>query len=203
MTGKQHIIVVDDDADVRDSMRVLLEANGFQVQCYASAHRLLEEPLPPHACLVTDVCMPDMTGLELLEELTRRQASLPVVVITGHGDVPLAVRAMKAGAVDFIEKPVDANLLIGSIHRALDQGSRQRSQSDKVAAAKDALSLLTQREREVLDLLVDGCSNKVAALKLQISPRTVELHRARVMEKLGATNLSGLVRLSLTAQGRV
>lgn len=140
-----------------------------------------------------------MTGLELQEELVRRAIVMPVIVITGHGDVPLAVRAMKAGAVDFIEKPFDDDQILGSIRRACKLGQRNRSQVADEKAAKDILSKLTPRERAVLDCLVKGRSNKVAAYELGISPRTIEIHRAHIMGKMKARSLSDLVRTALAA----
>jgi two-component system response regulator FixJ len=141
-----------------------------------------------------------MSGLELQEEIAKREAHLPVIIITAHADVPLAVRAMKAGAIDFIEKPFDDGQLIGSIRRAFEIGSRTRSRSAETKLAKDRLAQLTSRERNVLDILVKGRSNKVAAHELGISPRTVEIHRAHIMDKLHASSLSDLVRIVLVAE---
>ena len=143
--------------------------------------------------------MPDMSGLELQEELVARQIDLPVIIITGHGEVPLAVRAMKAGAIDFIEKPFDESQILDSLKRALEAGSRSRSRTAEIKAARKMLELLTPRELAVLDKLVKGRSNKVAAFELGISPRTIEIHRAHVMDKLKAANLSDLVRTALAA----
>jgi two-component system response regulator FixJ len=144
--------------------------------------------------------MPDMSGLELQEEIIRREMDLPVIIITGHGDVPLAVQAMKAGAVDFIEKPFDDDRIVTSIGHALEIGSRARNRSAESKMAKSLLSLLTPRERSVLDKLIKGRSNKVAAHELGISPRTIEIHRAHIMDKMKAMNLSDLVRIALAAQ---
>jgi two-component system response regulator FixJ len=202
MNGRTLIYVVDDDADVRDSLRILLESAGFAVRDYGMAKHFLADGPFGGACLVADIRMPEMDGLELQEELVRRKISLPVIVITGHGDVPLAVRAMKAGAIDFIEKPFDDENLLTSIRRAIEIGQQVRTREAEAAAAEKLLTLLTPRERDVLDQLVVGRSNKVAAYELGISPRTVEIHRAHIMDKMNARSLSDLVRISLAAQSR-
>ena len=189
--------MVDDDADVRDSLRVLLEASGFTVRVFTSAIHFLADSGPKSGCLIADIRMPDMSGLELQEEIVRRQIQLPVIVMTGHGDVPLAVRAMKAGAVDFLEKPFDDNLMLASVRRGLEAGSRAASRAAEVEAAKNLLAALTPREHSVLDKLVKGRSNKIAAYELGISPRTVEIHRAHIMDKMNASSLSDLVRTVL------
>jgi len=195
-----HIFVVDDDADIRDSMRMLLEVAGFKVRSFTSAKHFLADDHPKHGCLIADIRMPDMSGLELQEEVTRRHIDLPVIIITGHGDVPLAVQAMKSGAIDFLEKPFSDDMILASVRRALEVGSRARGRAAETKAAKDLLSALTPRERGVLDKLVQGRSNKVVAYELGISPRTVEIHRAHIMNKMEASSLSDLVRLVLAAE---
>ena len=195
-----YVFVVDDDVDIRDSMRMLLEVAGFKVRSFNSAKHFLADDHPKHGCLVADIRMPDMSGLELQEEVTRRHIDLPVIIITGHGDVPLAVQAMKAGAIDFLEKPFSEDMILTSVRRALEIGSRARGRAAETRAAKDLLSALTPRERGVLDRLVQGRSNKVVAHELGISPRTVEIHRAHIMSKMEASSLSDLVRLVLTAE---
>jgi two-component system response regulator FixJ len=202
MTGKALIYIVDDDHDVRDSLRILLESADYAVKDFDSAKSFLGEGPLTGVCLIADIRMPEMDGLELQEELVRRKVGLPVIVITGHGDVPLAVRAMKAGAIDFIEKPFDDEALMASIRRAIEIGQQQRTREAEAAAAEKMLGLLTPRERNVLDQLVIGRSNKVAAYELGISPRTVEIHRAHIMDKMNARSLSDLVRISLAAQSR-
>jgi len=202
MTADTLIYVVDDDADVRDSIRILLESAGYAVKAFGLAREFLAEKNPTGGCLVADIRMPEMDGLELQEELVRRKLGLPVVIITGHGDVPLAVRAMKVGAVDFIEKPFDDENLLGSIRRALEIGRQTRTKAAEAASAERLLALLTPRERTVLDQLVVGRSNKVAAYELGISPRTVEIHRAHIMDKMNARSLSDLVRISLAVQSQ-
>jgi two-component system response regulator FixJ len=194
------ILIVDDDADVRDSLRALLESAGFHVRDFDSARRVLEDPsLDKGACLIADIRMPDMDGLALQEELVNRRVGLPVIIVTGHGDVPLAVRAMKAGAVDFIEKPFDDELLLQSIERALALRKESRGQTSLAQTAAARIALLTERERQVLERLIAGQPNKVIAYELDISPRTVEIHRAHVMEKMQAKSLSDVVRFALAA----
>jgi two-component system, LuxR family, response regulator FixJ len=196
----EYIFVVDDDADIRDSMQLLLEVAGFKVRNYTSARQFLDEDSPKNGCLVADIRMPDMSGLELQEEVARRRLDLPVIIMTGHGDVPLAVRALKAGAVDFLEKPFDDEKMLSSVRRALEIGSRVRSRNAEHVAAKNLLASLTPRERGVLYKLVQGRSNKVVAYELGISPRTVEIHRAHIMGKMEASSLSDLVRVVLAAE---
>ena len=196
----EYVFVVDDDADVRDSMRLLLEVAGLKVCNYTSARQFLDDNSVKQGCLVADIRMPDMSGLELQEEVAKRHLDLPVIIMTGHGDVPLAVRAMKAGAVDFLEKPFDDERMLASVRRALEIGSRARSRNAEAVAAKNLLASLTPRERGVLDKLVQGRSNKVVAYELGISPRTVEIHRAHIMGKMDASSLSDLVRVVLAAE---
>jgi two-component system response regulator FixJ len=194
------ILIVDDDADVRDSLRALLESAGFEVRDFDCAKAVLAEgALTNGACLIADIRMPDMDGLTLQEELVNRRVGIPVIIVTGHGDVPLAVRAMRAGAVDFIEKPFDDELLLKSIERALQVGKENRNQASFAEAATARVAELTDRERQVLERLVAGQPNKVIAYELDISPRTVEIHRAHVMEKMQARSLSDVVRLALAA----
>ena len=194
------IFIVDDDFDVRDSLKALLESADYTVRDFDSAKKVLAaSDLKSAACLIADIRMPDMDGLTLQEELVQKQLGIPVIIMTGHGDVPLAVRAMKAGAVDFVEKPYDDDLLLGAITRALELGSKRRNQAALAQTANDRIALLTAREREVLECLVAGHANKIIAYQLDISPRTVEIHRAHVMEKLQARSLSDLVRMALAA----
>jgi two-component system, LuxR family, response regulator FixJ len=193
------VVVIDDDEAVLDSLRVLLEAEGFDVETFERASTFLQRFEGKLAgCLVTDIRMPEMDGLELLQALAARGPLPPVIVITGHGEVPLAVQAMKLGARDFIEKPFDTAELMTSIRGAL------RGTANSAAVVTDPeiarrLARLTQREREVLEQLVIGRSNKAIARQLAISPRTVEIHRARVMEKMRAASLSQLVRMAFAA----
>ena len=194
------IFVVDDDSAVRDSLTLLLETSGYRVASYASGRAFLEA-LPPggSGCVLVDVLMPDMGGFEVQQKLLQREVQLPVIVITGHGDVPLAVRAMKAGAADFIEKPYAEDALLAAVERALQVDRASRGERAAVAAIRERAAQLTVREREVLAQLVAGHPNKVIAYRLSISPRTVEIHRARVMDKMEACTLSDLVRMALEA----
>lgn len=202
MKRQDRICVIDDDAGMRESLRFLLEARGLAVETYDSARGFLTGGGADEVgCLVVDVRMPDMTGLELQQHLNDRNSPLRVVVITGHADVAMAVTAMKAGAVDFIEKPFSDETLLDSVERALAQ-SRQSSARTLISAGMAGrLESLTAREREVLDHLVTGNPHKVIAHALDISPRTVEVHRGRIMQKLGARNLADLVRMTM-ASGR-
>lgn len=200
MKTEPTIFIVDDDADVRDSLRALLESAKYDVEDYNSAASFLSAVAPGRgACLVADIRMPDMDGLALQEELGRRKIGLPVIIVTGHGDVPLAVRAMKAGAIDFIEKPYDDEQLLASVGRARAMSDSQRAEAASAQLAGERIAVLTPREREVLVHLVAGQPNKVIAHELGISPRTVEIHRAHLMEKMQARSLSDLVRIAMTA----
>jgi two-component system response regulator FixJ len=187
------VFIVDDDEAVRDSLELLLESAGHLVKAFEAAADALEScraRLP--VCIVTDVRMPEMDGLEFQERLAAAGIQVPVIVMTGHADVPLAVRAMKAGAVDFIEKPFGDDAMLASIAAAM---KRRASAIDP--ALMERLDSLTPREREVLELLVVGHPNKVIAHRLDISPRTVEIHRAHVMEKMKAKSLPELVRSAM------
>jgi len=192
--------VVDDDADVRDSLRFVLEAEGFGVRTYDGARSLLEALLPPEGCLITDFQMPIIDGLQLQAELAASGTRLPVIMMTAHGEVPLAVRAMKAGAVDFLEKPFRDGQLLEAVRRALEQNRRDLDAAAQAASAAEKLALLTPREAEVLDLVVGGKTNKEVARLLGTSPRTIELHRARLFQKLEADSLPALVHLVLAAR---
>lgn len=192
------VVVIDDDEAVLDSLRMLLEAEGLEVETFERAGAFLQraEDTRP-GCLVTDVRMPEMDGLELLRALSARGPLPPVIVVTGHGEVAMAVQAMKLGARDFIEKPFDPHALLASVQDALSAAGRPTGMPDPEIGRR--LESLTPREREVLDQLVIGRSNKMIGRELAISPRTVEIHRARVMEKMRAESLSQLVRLAVMA----
>lgn len=198
MRSARTIHVVDDDEAMRDSVVALLEDTGYRTRAYASAEDLLGRAaeLEP-GCVVSDVRMPGLDGLALLRQLRADGIGLPLILITGHGDVPLAVAAMKAGAVDFLEKPFDAKALLGAVETGLQRQAGGGPEGlDHVVAAR-RLGVLTPREMEVLKHLVSGETNKEAAVKLGVSHRTVEFHRAHIMEKTGAKGLPDLVRLWL------
>jgi len=193
------VFIVDDDADIRDSLSMLLQSAGYETRTFDSASALLKSDVPDKVgCLIVDVMMPEMDGITLQKELAARRSPLQVVVMTGHADIPLAVGAMKAGAVDFLEKPFDEAILLESVRRAQDRASSAGDQVKEARTAAARIALLTERERQVLDLIVAGKANKVIAHELSISPRTVEIHRARVMEKMDAGNLADLVRKALS-----
>ena len=200
MPCERCVYVVDDDEAVRDSLSMLLESKAYAVRSFGSAPEFLAAaPSLPVGCLIADIRMPEMDGLELQQHLIDRSLQFPLIVITGHGDVSLAVRAMKAGAVDFIEKPFASEAILNSLDTALARSSIPSEQDPTAVAAATKLALLSPREREVLEGLLAGLPNKTIAYDLAISPRTVEIHRARVMDKMGARSLSELVRLALAA----
>jgi two-component system response regulator FixJ len=190
--------VIDDDEAVRQSLALLFECTGMRVRTYASAVAFLAvAPDLGTGCVVTDLRMPDLDGLALQRALRELGAGIPVIVMTGHGDVPVAVQALKSGAADFIEKPFDDEAMLASVRRAVEASQRDRERAAEVEGIATRLSSLTPRERQVLDQLVIGQPNKIIAHDLGASPRTVEVHRARVMEKMAARNLSDLVRMVL------
>ncbi|MGH8240371.1 MAG: response regulator FixJ [Steroidobacteraceae bacterium] len=192
------IFVVDDDAAVRDALKLLLRSVGHAVETFGSAQEFLDACGEDRAgCLVLDIRMPGMSGLELQQKLNEKHSILPIIFITGHGDVPMAVEAMQAGAVDFIQKPFRDQDLIDRINQALEKDSSNRAALGERNDIRRRLETLTPREREVLDLVVHGKANKVIAGDLKLSQRTVEIHRARVMEKMQASSLAHLVRMVL------
>ena len=192
------VFVVDDDEAVRLSTEMLIRSMGLRVESFDSATEFLEDfdPQQP-GCVILDIRMPGMSGLELQEHLNEMKASIPIVFVTGHGDVPMAVKAMKAGAVDFIPKPFRDQELIDRVHSALDEDREKREESATRAKINDRIKTLTSREFEVMGLVVEGKPNKEIAFDLGLSPRTVEIHRARVMQKMGAGSLPDLVRMAL------
>ncbi len=193
--------LIEDDEGVRQGLAFLLTASGFAVRVYESALAFLDAlPGVQPGCIVTDVRMPGIDGLELQRLLNERRLGLPVIVMTGHGDVPLAVEAMKAGAVDFLEKPFNDEVLLSAIRTAVDRHARDARHNDEAAAIARRLASLTAREGEVLDGLIAGRPNKTIAYDLQISVRTVEVHRAHLMAKMGASNLSELLRMAFLAR---
>jgi two-component system response regulator FixJ len=198
---KEHppvVYIVDDDEAVRGSLRLLLKSVGLTPNALGSAREFLSkyDPAQP-GCLVLDVRMPEMSGLELQEQLNLQGAIIPVIFITGHGDVPMAVEAMQAGAFDFLQKPFRDQDLIDRIQRALEKDRANRAALTERTVIRERLESLTPREREVLTMVTAGKANKVMASDLGVSQRTVEIHRARVMEKMGASSLAQLVRMVL------
>lgn len=193
------VAVVDDDEHNRDIVRLMLEGLAIEVRTYPCAHRFLEDPAAREAgCLVLDVRMPEMSGLELQERLAARGGSLPIIVLTAHADVPMAVRAMKNGAADFLVKPFRSQELLERIHAALRKDTEARAEAQRRAAILARLATLTAREREVMDLVVAGRSNKAIAAQLEVSTKTVEAHRTRIMEKMEADSLADLVRMAVS-----
>ena len=193
--------VIDDDEALRDSLTFLLRTARLDVQSYPSATAFLEAlPEANLSCVITDVRMPGMSGIDLLRHLRERKISVPVIVITGHGDIPLAVEAMKIGAIDFLEKPFDDEVLIASVKAALRQKEGEAKRHGERAEIEGRLAALSNRERDVLGGLVAGRANKQIAFDLGISPRTVEIYRANLMSKMQAGSLSDLVRMALIAE---
>ena len=192
------VCVVDDDEAVRDSLGMLLESVGLEAQLFGSANEFLDSigAVRP-GCLVLDVRLPGMSGLDLQRELAARDVDVPIVFITGHGDVPMAVRAMQEGAVDFLEKPFKEQDLLDRVSQALRISDRRLRRDDETAAIHRRFETLTPREREVLQLVVEGAANKVIAGRLGTSRRTIEIHRAKVMHKMEADSLAHLVRMVL------
>jgi two-component system response regulator FixJ len=199
MTNEPTIHIIDDDPAVRESLAMLLKSAGLHSRPYASARDFLESPAPA-GCIVSDIRMPGMTGLELLEELKNRRSWLPVILMTAFADVPQAVKAMKLGAVDFIEKPFDDELIVSSVRAALARRGDSRAGDVEAKTAREKLESLTGREKDVLEGLMKGKLNKTIAHDLGISVRTVETHRANLMIKTEAQSLSELVRMSLLAE---
>ena len=197
------VFVVDDDPAIRESLRWLIESVGLKVKVFTTANEFLKsyDPSLP-GCLVLDIRMPGMSGLDLQNELAARKVSIPILIITGHAEVPVAVSAMKAGALDFIEKPFSDQLLLDRIRRAIEKDVEFRQAHSERAEVAARLAQLTPREREVMDLVITGKANKVIASELGLSPKTVEVHRAHVMKKMQVDSLAELVRLGMLSRSR-
>lgn len=189
------VFIVDDDEPVCDSLSLLLESMGLDTQVFHSAQAFLDGHDGRPGCLLLDVRMPGLSGMDLQKRLTEMGKTLPIVFISGHGDIPMAVEAMKAGAIDFLQKPFRDQELLDCVQKALASLDQSQAQQTAVAEASACFESLTPRERQVLDYLVDGAANKVIASELNISPRTVEIHRARVMEKMQVRSLPELVKV--------
>jgi FixJ family two-component response regulator len=201
-TSTTTVYIVDDDEAVRGALHLLLKSAGYVTAAFDSAQAYLSRySTQQPGCLVLDVRMPGMSGLELQQELNRRGAIIPVVFISGHGDIPMAVEAIHAGAFDFLEKPFKDQDLLDRVAKALAADALLRTQHIEAASVQTLLTTLTPREHEVLDMLVAGKPNKVMAADLNLSQRTVEVHRARVMEKMHARSLAQLVRMTMVAKG--
>lgn len=198
MSGGATVFVVDDDQAVRESLAMLVQSAGLAAETFESAQAFLDAYRPDRrGCLVTDVRMPGMSGLELQERLSRDDVRIPVIVLTGHSDVPAAVRALKGGAVDFVEKPFNPEALLELVQQALVKDTEIRELSAQEAELAERMALLTPREHQIMTLVVAGKANKVIAIDLSISERTVELHRGRIMKKMQARSLAELMRMML------
>jgi len=197
-TNHTTVFIIDDNPAVRDAIRWLVEQVGLKAKTYASAQEFLSSfRSGMRGCIVLDIRMPGMSGIELQEKLVQGNVHLPVIIVTGHGDVPITVRAMKAGAFEFLQKPFNDQTLLDAIHAALEKYSALWQQEERRNQASQSLATLTRREREVLDLLRKGKPNKVIASELNLSVRTVEGHRAKITEKMGAKSLGQLIELML------
>ena len=193
------IYVVDDDDGMRRALDTLLSTVGYKTAVFSRPSEFLSQFKPEvHSCLVLDIRMPEMSGLEVQQQLNRRGSMLPVIFITGHGDVPMAVQAMKEGAFEFIQKPFRDQDLLDRINHALKQDADNRTNAARRSEAQHRVESLTPREKQVMNFIVDGSANKVIAIDLGLSERTVEIHRAKVMEKMGARSVAPLVKLHLT-----
>lgn len=193
--------VVDDDDAARDSLAFLLQSAGYAVEAHASPTGFLADLVPsPSSCVITDLRMPDINGLDLLRELRKRHVEVPVIIVSGHGDIPLAVEAMRAGAVNFLEKPFDDQALLASVRAAFTDHQEQNRQTGQRSEIATRIEQLSARERQVLEGLIAGRPNKVIAYDLGISIRTIEIYRANVMTKMRATSLSDLIRMTMAVQ---
>jgi len=201
MSNAEIVAIIDDDAAVRDSLAWLLKPAGWQVKSYGSAEEyLISGEVGLCGCLILDVRMPGISGLKLQQQLVARKKGIPIIILTGHADVAMAVKALQAGAFDFLEKPFDDQVLLERVQQALQHNKKAQHDQIVYQHAEQMMALLTPREREVLGLICTGHSNKMMAEELKISCRTVEIHRGRVMEKMQASSLSSLVRLGVLTQ---
>jgi two-component system response regulator FixJ len=199
MTDPVHVALVDDDAAVRDSLQLYFARKGVNTTCFGTADDFLDvaDRCEPFDCIVADVRMPGMSGLDLVYHLIKRGSIRPIILITGHGDIDMAVSAVKAGAFDFIEKPFDESRLLASIREAVEKGRQLVNDAADVEKLQARFELLSARQRQVMKLAADGLSNKEIGSMLNISPKTVENHRAWLMERIGARNVAELVRIAM------
>lgn len=200
MSTSAQIVIVDDDDAVRDSLEVLLVSEDYTTQTFSDATSFLTAPLDDVECILLDVRLPDGDGIDILQRLVDRKTAARTIIMTGHGDVPMAVKAMRIGASDFIEKPFDPDEMLQAVGRAVSQFEASSQSKGSQTEARERLMRLTPRETEVMQQLVLGRPNKIIAHELDLSPRTVEVHRARVMDKTEAKSLSELVRLAIMAE---
>jgi len=204
MPDPMHIALIDDDAAVLDSLRLYFARQELKVSCFNGAEEFLAalDRSAQFDCIVSDVRMPGMTGIDLVNHLNKRGIILPIILITGHGDIDMAVAAIKIGASDFIEKPFDENRLLASIRNAVEQGQRKIGDVAELNKLRALFNSLSSRQRQVMELAVSGLSNKEIGVQLKISAKTVEYHRAWVMERIGARNLAELVQMAMQVQQR-
>ena len=198
---KQTVYVIDDDEAVRDSLRMLLRSVGLPVACFEEGQSFFDQvELNAPGCLVLDIRMPGISGMELAQRMREQDSLMPIIFITGHGDVPMAVEAMKLGALDFLQKPFRDQDLLDQIQQALQNDAERRQQITERESIRNRINTLTPRERQVLEMILEGKANKVIAIDLELSQRTVEIHRARVMEKMQARSLATLVQMVMQAR---
>jgi len=204
MADSIRIALIDDDEAVLDSLKLYLERQGVRTMCFSAAAAFLgvKDIAGAFDCVVADVRMPGLSGLDLVRQLAAKGLITPVVLITGHGDIDMAVSAIKIGAFDFIEKPFDEKRLLDSIHAAIGHGRRKQNEVQEFKDLKSRAAGLSKRQRQVMELAARGLSNKEIAERLRISPRTVEIHRAWMMERMGARNVADLVRMVMQLEGR-
>ena len=198
MSEAPSVFIVDDDEQVRSALTLLMESVGLKSESFSSAQEYLDQfDAAKSGCLILDVRMPGLSGLDLQARLSVEKSHPPIIIITGHGDVPMAVRAVTAGAVDFIEKPFNNQSMLDSVHRAIEQDAKQRGESSRLQDIETKYDELTPREKEVLQYVIEGKRNKIIASEMNISQSTVEAHRSKVMEKMSANTLSDLMRMAL------
>lgn len=198
--SKITIFLIDDDDSVRDALTLFIESTGMKIKSFACAQPFLDSYTPiPNSCMVLDFRMPDMSGLELQKELIKREVSIPIIFISGHADVPVSSRAFRAGAIDFLQKPFDNNLLLTRIHEAIDKYQSIQKNNEFKSEVNNRYEKLTKREKQVFKLIIKGHSNKESAEILDVSNRTIDVHRAHIMEKMQATNLAELMIMALSS----